>query len=151
NVVKHEAILGVPWLRRHNSTINWGENKITFGSEPCAAQCLRSSPIVETIPEEQAIKENLRNKIFQLESKEVRDTVKNTRVLSPSEERIRVVKLKTKARLPTKGSKGVAGHDLYAIELMTILDRGEAMVKTGIALGLPSQTYARIAPRSGLA
>ena len=44
-----------------------------------------------------------------------------------------------------------AGHDLYAMDEVLILAKGQTLVDTGLAIGLPRGTYARIAPRSGLA
>ena len=32
NLQHHEVILGMPWLKEHNPTINWNEKKITFDS-----------------------------------------------------------------------------------------------------------------------
>ena len=45
----------------------------------------------------------------------------------------------------------MAGHDIYAINDFTIPAQGQVPAETGIAIGLPKSTYARIAPRSGLA
>ena len=53
--------------------------------------------------------------------------------------------------MPTKGSDKAAGHDLYTNEGTEIPAREQAVVGTGIAIGLPHDTYRRIAPRSGLA
>ena len=53
--------------------------------------------------------------------------------------------------MPTKGTARAAGHNLYANEGTDIRARGQAVVRTGIAIGLPDNTYARIAPRSILA
>ena len=53
--------------------------------------------------------------------------------------------------MPTKGSRMAAGHDLYAMENIHIPARGQVLVETGLAIVLPKGTYARIAPRSGLA
>src|SRR5205807_3988487 len=55
------------------------------------------------------------------------------------------------ARIPTKGSKKAAGHDLYSMKEVTVPARGQVLIGTGIAIGHPENTYARIAPRSGLA
>ena len=44
-----------------------------------------------------------------------------------------------------------AGHDLYAMEEVLIPAKGQTLVDTGLAVGLPRGTYARITPRSGLA
>jgi len=43
------------------------------------------------------------------------------------------------------------GYDIYAIEEIRIPARGQKLVETGIAVGLPANTYARLAPRIGLA
>jgi len=53
--------------------------------------------------------------------------------------------------VPIEGSARAAGHDLYAIEGTEVPARGQAIVGTGIAIGLPHDTYGRIAPRSSLA
>ena len=53
--------------------------------------------------------------------------------------------------MPTKGLAKTAGHDLYTKEGTNIPARGQAIVGTGIAVGLPYNTYGRIASRSSLA
>ena len=53
--------------------------------------------------------------------------------------------------LPVRGSAGTAGYDLCAASNYVIPSRGKDTVDTGLAVALPSGTYARIAPRSGLA
>jgi len=53
--------------------------------------------------------------------------------------------------MPTKGSRLAAGHDIYAIEEIQIPARGQKLVETGIAVGLPPNTNVRLVPRSGLA
>jgi len=64
---------------------------------------------------------------------------------------IQVMKMAGKATLPSQGSRFSAEHDLYALEDRLIPARGQRIVGTGIAIGIPQGTYARIAPRSGLA
>ena len=44
-----------------------------------------------------------------------------------------------------------AGHDWYAMENIHLPATGQVLVETGLAIGLPKGTYARIAQRSGLA
>ena len=44
-----------------------------------------------------------------------------------------------------------AGHDIYAREEGSIPAKGQVLVRTGIAIGLPKGTYGRIAARSGMA
>lgn len=62
-----------------------------------------------------------------------------------------VKKLSVDALLPKKGSKLAAGYDVHALEDVMVPAEGKAIVKTGIAIKIPPNTYARIAPRSGLA
>jgi len=64
---------------------------------------------------------------------------------------IQVMKIAAKAMLPSRGSRFSAGQDLYALEDMLIPARGQKLIGTGIAIGIGQGTYARIAPRSGLA
>jgi dUTP pyrophosphatase len=52
---------------------------------------------------------------------------------------------------PKKANKFDAGYDLSSIEDMIIPANSRAIVPTGIAVATPINTYARIAPRSGLA
>ncbi|CAE7811099.1 DUT, partial [Symbiodinium microadriaticum] len=53
--------------------------------------------------------------------------------------------------MPIPGSKYSAGYDLSSAEETIVPSRGKALVKTDIAISIPENTYARIAPRSGLA
>jgi len=53
--------------------------------------------------------------------------------------------------VPMKGSAKVAGHDLYPNEGTEVSARGQAIVGTGIAIGLPHNSYGQIATRSSLA
>ena len=66
-------------------------------------------------------------------------------------ERILFKRLHPEARLPTRGSAGAAGLDLYAVERVTIAPRARAAVRTGLAAAVPRGFYGRVAPRSGLA
>ena len=63
------------------------------------------------------------------------------------------VSLCKNAILPSKGSPGAAGFDLYAlVENEKVIEPGDRkLVNTGVKISLPSCCYARIAPRSGLA
>lgn len=62
-----------------------------------------------------------------------------------------VKRLAKEVLLPRKGSRLAAGYDLHAAEAAVVPAEGKAIVKTGLAFKVPSNTYARIAPRSGLA
>jgi hypothetical protein len=48
-------IVGLPWLRKHNPTIDWKKGKVIFDSDKCARECLDTSPHARTVLEEQAI------------------------------------------------------------------------------------------------
>jgi dUTP pyrophosphatase len=63
-----------------------------------------------------------------------------------------VKKLTYDAILPTRGSDGSVGYDLYSV-VDTIVPRqaGNTLVGTGLAVRIPDGCYGRVAPRSGLA
>jgi len=133
----HEVILGMPWLKNHNPRIDWGQGKITFDSDRCTTMCLNEFPTVYTIPEVEALEENQVSRFSTIQAKE--------------DKRILVKKIHKDAKMPTKGTRGAAGHDLYVIEDKTIPAKGQQVVKTGISMRQPNGTYGRIAPRSELA
>ncbi len=60
-------------------------------------------------------------------------------------------KLHNDAVIPTRGSDYSAGLDLSSIESVVIEPWDRTIVATGLATIIPSDTYLRIAPRSGLA
>jgi len=64
---------------------------------------------------------------------------------------LRIMKLSDKAIIPTKGLRFAAGHDLYALTNGLVPAKGQTMVETGIAIGVPEGTYGRLAARSGTA
>ena len=55
------------------------------------------------------------------------------------------------AKVPTRGSAGAAGYDLYAAVDTKIKPGDHEIIQTGIRVRVPAGTYGRIAPRSGLA
>lgn len=61
-----------------------------------------------------------------------------------------VVLLNDNAQLPTYGSNGAAGMDLYASEGLRIPAGKWGAVPIGISVEIPPSLYGRIAPRSGL-
>jgi dUTP pyrophosphatase len=66
-------------------------------------------------------------------------------------ETMQVKKLSEFAIIPTRGSEFAAGFDLSSAYDCSVPARGKALVKTDLAIAIPENTYARIAPRSGLA
>lgn len=64
--------------------------------------------------------------------------------------KLNVVKLCMDAIIPTRGSSGAAGLDLY-INSTIVIQPGEIIkAPTGIAMSIPIGYYGRVAPRSGL-
>ena len=124
----------MPWLKKHNPTINWDKEQISFNSESCTEICLEEPPVVKGIPEEEAIREN-----------------RKTTILNAHLDEIQVRKVEQDAKIPSKGSEKVARRDLYANENSRVPPRGRRLIRTGISLVLPEGTYGRIASRSGLA
>jgi len=62
-----------------------------------------------------------------------------------------VKKLTYDAILPTRGSDGAVGYDLYSNCDGVIEGGNRGLISTGIAVSLPPGVYGRVAPRSGLA
>lgn len=60
------------------------------------------------------------------------------------------VTLSPGAVMPTRGSEGAAGYDLYALEDTTINCFQFIPVNTGVSIEIPAGHYGRVAPRSGL-
>lgn len=60
-------------------------------------------------------------------------------------------KVHNDAVLPVRAHPTDAGMDLSACEAVIVPSQGQAIVETGIAVCMPPDCYARIAPRSGLA
>lgn len=63
----------------------------------------------------------------------------------------KVSKIHADATIPTRGSDGAAGYDLSSCENTIIPAKKWKVVNSGIAIQIPQDCYARIAPRSGLA
>jgi len=142
NLQNHEVILGMPWLREHNPTIDWSDKRITYNSERSTTWCLKASPVAYAVPEEKALEENLITRFSKIQAKSGP---------TANDQSVRVKKLSAEARVPKKGIARAAGHDLYAKEGTDVPARGQAIVGTGIAIGLPDDTDGQIAPRSSLA
>lgn len=64
---------------------------------------------------------------------------------------MQVKKLSDKATLPSRGSDFAAGLDLSSAHPLIVPAGQRALIKTDLAIAVPPGTYARIAPRSGLA
>lgn len=64
---------------------------------------------------------------------------------------LKVKKLSEKAILPSRGSSLAAGYDLSSAVDTKVPARGKALVPTDLSIAIPEGTYARVAPRSGLA
>lgn len=68
-----------------------------------------------------------------------------------NENQLEVKKLHESATLPTYGTDGAAGLDLYALEDTILLPGVTTIVRTGVAVKLPHRTFGSLCPRSGLA
>lgn len=79
------------------------------------------------------------------------ENVPPSKVAKPEITTLRVKKLSSQAVLPSRGSAKAAGYDLSSAENLTIDAHGKGVVKTDLSIAIPSGTYARVAPRSGLA
>ena len=62
---------------------------------------------------------------------------------------LQVKQVRPESILPTKGTPGSAGYDLYAAADTLILSGGQQRVPTGLAFTTPALTYGKIQDRSG--
>src|SRR4051812_20171255 len=65
--------------------------------------------------------------------------------------KLKFQRLHPKAILPSRGSDGACGLDIYSVEEVIIERWNRKAIPTGLAIAVPKGYYARIAPRSGLA
>lgn len=71
-------------------------------------------------------------------------------VLLVQPKKIKFIKVCESAGTPQKGTSKSAGYDLKSIEKCVISARSRLAIKTGLKVELPTNTYGRIASRSGL-
>jgi len=100
-------------------------------AKQCTTWCLNLLPVAYAISEEKAPEQNLIRRFSKVQAKK-----------SPtaSDQSVRVKKLSAEARVPTKGSAGAAGHDLYANKGSDVPAKGQAIFGTGIAMKLYHNT-----------
>ena len=72
-------------------------------------------------------------------------------VIKTDEGVVRITRTCKNAKLPIRGTKGVAGYDLAAAQAAVLPAHGKVLVKTSLSMALPPGCYGRVAPRSGLA
>lgn len=63
---------------------------------------------------------------------------------------LEVKKFYEDAQVPTRGSDGAAGYDLYSYRDYLVAPGECILVETGIGITVPYGTYGRIAPRSSV-
>jgi hypothetical protein len=54
------VILGLPWLKLHNPTIDWRAHRLSFHSDKYAERCLTASPQATAVAEERATEQYYR-------------------------------------------------------------------------------------------
>lgn len=64
---------------------------------------------------------------------------------------LRFKRLDSRAVLPTRGTPGSAGLDLFCIDELKIEPKTRVRAHTGLSVAIPEGFYGRLAPRSGLA
>jgi len=64
---------------------------------------------------------------------------------------IKFKKLHENAIIPTRATKGSAGHDLHSMDELTLYPQHRYLIKTGVGAFFPGNIVGQIWPRSGLA
>ena len=141
---KQRIILGFPWLNEQNPDINWKTGE--FKWRPRKLVIKRWEDPTKTANPMKEAKNVVKQMLNQLEKEQ---TV--IRVVVKDDEVLLIKKHAESAVVPTRGSPDAAGYDLYSAEEKVVPGRGKALIDTEISITVPSGTYGRIAPRSGLA
>jgi dUTP pyrophosphatase len=123
-------ILGLDWLKKHQPIIDFKTLEIDFNSDYCKKKCLKPHSTMAKVAT-------------------IYEGVPLNSVTSSNQ--LLIKRTSTKARMPTRGSEGAAGLDLYSAEKTLVPPRSKLVVATDLEIALPLGTYGRIAPRSGLA
>ena len=89
NLQNHGIILGMQCPKEHDLKIDWEEQKNTFDSKRCIMWCLDKSTTIYAVPETKAQEENLITRFSEIQTEDLR---------------LRVKRLTSEARIPTKGS-----------------------------------------------
>ena len=121
-----------PWLVHHDHVFPWGgakgpSNMGPPGLGPPVAKAAVNVERDDSDHEAPALPEQGRNDEF------------------------RVKLLSSRAFVPKRGTSQSAGLDLFACESVLVRQAGRALVGTGVSSALPTGTYGRIVPKSGLA
>lgn len=74
----------------------------------------------------------------------------NNPLLDNSENELKIKLLSKHAKVPTKGTEGSAGYDLYSAETKMVHPGKRVTISLDIALEMPRGTYGRLASRSQL-
>ena len=122
-----KIILGFPWLNEYNLDINWQTGKFKW-------QTLQPLKV-----------KRYHDKASPEEKKE--HPIRLVKVDDNLEIKLHL----DSAQVPTRGSPGVAGYDLYSTENKVVPAKGKVVTDTQISIATPPGTYGRIAPQSGLA
>ncbi|SGZ31527.1 BQ5605_C045g12195 [Microbotryum silenes-dioicae] len=48
-IAHYPIILGIPWLKLHNSSVSWSKHIVHFDSDHCSKSCLAVTPMVHTL------------------------------------------------------------------------------------------------------
>lgn len=161
SVPQHKFILGLDWMKKHQPTLDFSRLNIDFKSEYCNKTCLvkhylkipqlqpttHLTPIIkEQLKQEKSI-EDLKQIITEIKNIPIK---KNNHPLKTNNQ-LKIQLLSKDAKIPTRGSKRAAGLDLSSSKNEVIPPQSQKLIPTDLAIKAPSGTYARIAPRSGLA
>jgi len=65
--------------------------------------------------------------------------------------KIEIILLNQNSKMPSKSSNDDAGYDLYCCEEYFIKPMERCLVKTGVAMSIPTGYYGHISDRSGMA
>ena len=137
---KQRIILGFPWLNEHNPDINWQTGE--FKWRPRTTFKIKRTNLHPL---------DLAHQLARQAIKQAEEKDTEVCLTTVEGEPLLIKRHSEEAHIPTKGTPEAAGYDLYSAEEKVIPAHGKALIDTQISVRVPTGTYGRIAPRSGLA
>lgn len=127
---KQDMILGLDWLQEQNPSINWKKGTLEFNTR------IRTIEI-EDIPDEPT-------------GRTLNALPQGDGALLRHEDDF-LIEQTDPELTPIRGTNEAAGIDLRSAQDVTLPPNSRILVNTGVKCRTPQGTYARLAPRSGLA
>lgn len=135
----------LPWVYEF---LQWNKSTWTTKSESIE-ECVRKWTAANTIKRHWKVSNS--DPRFKICRKRLIKEFKDFKLQFSTMASVSFYKIRPDAIIPSKATPGSIGLDLHSVEPYVVLPGQRIVVSTGLQVSLPTGTYGRIAPRSGLA